>query len=554
MKKRVKFIFITGGVISGLGKGIINSSISLLLKENGFKVSPIKADPYLNVDAGTMNPIIHGETFVTEDGLETDQDIGHYERFLNENLSKLNYMTSGQVFLSVIQKERELKYNGECVEFTRHIPEEIINRLEKLADKSDADIITFEIGGTIGDMQNILFLEAARQLKFKYPDDIITIHVGYLPLPKNLGELKTKPIQQSVYSLLSTGVQPDIIVTRSEKEIDALRKRKISIFCNVRENSIFSSPDLDSVYQVPDYLKKQGITEKIMELLSIKPKRKDTALEKSWTSFSLKTKSNKKLGPKVGIIGKYFKSGEYSLQDSYVCVIEALKHAYFNMGFVPNFKWINSDDVEKKGVSVLKEFKGLIVPQGWGSRGVEGKIKTASFARKNKIPYLGLCFGMQLAAVSFARDVLGMQDANSTEINPKTKNPVIHIMENQVQYLQKKQYGGTIRLGAWPAKIKKDTILYGLYQRYQNNQYSLPIIQERHRHRYEFNNRYKEVFEKNGVVFSGMSPDGKLIEAFELKNHPFYIAVQYHPEFKSRPLSPHPIFLGFLNSCLTANV
>ncbi len=546
--KNIKYIFVTGGVISGLGKGIITSSLSLLLKKEGYKVSPIKADPYLNVDAGTMNPIIHGETFVTDDGLETDQDIGHYERFLNQNLTHLSSITSGQIFLSVIQNERQLKYKGECVEFIKHIPQEIIKRLNKLATKSGSEIVICEIGGTVGDVQNILFLEAARQLKLKNKDDVLIIHVGYLPLPKNLGELKTKPLQQSVYALLSTGIQPDIIITRSEKEIDKLRKKKISIFCNIDESSIFSSPDLPSVYQVPHYLEKQNIIKKIKKELNLKPKKHNLTLKKNWDKFVKKT-YNKKKGPHIGIVGKYFRSGDYSLEDSYICVIEALKHAYYTFSLKPNISWVDSAKIEKND-EILEQFDGIIVPQGWGSRGVEGKIKAASFARKNKIPYLGLCFGMQLAAISFAKDVLDLKDANSTEINPKTNHPIIHIMPNQKKYLEKKQYGGTIRLGAWPALLKKGTLLYSLYERFPNNEYEkVPLIYERHRHRYEFNNEYRKKFEEKSVIFSALSPDDKLVEAFELKDHPFYIGVQYHPEFKSRPLSPHPIFLGFIETC-----
>ncbi len=547
----MKYIFVTGGVISGLGKGIVAASLSHLLEEEGFKTAPIKADPYLNLDAGTMNPIIHGETFVTEDGLETDQDLGHYERFANRNLSKLNYMTAGQVFMTVIDNERHMKYDGECVEMIRHIPEEIINRLNNLAKKTDSDVVILEIGGTVGDIQNQLFLEAARQLKLNHPEDVLLVHVAYMPLPKNLGELKTKPVQQSVYFLLQAGVQPDLIVTRSEKEIDNVRKQKISIFCNVKKEDIFSSPDLKSVYLVPDYLKKQGISERVLSKLHLKPKKKNNPLAKKWSEFTNKLSSTKQ-GVEIGIVGKYFKSGEYSLEDSYICVLEALKQAFYWHGLAPNITWISSDEVEENGDKALAGFNGIVVPQGWGSRGVEGKILAAKYARIHNIPYLGLCFGMQLAAIEFARNVIGLKDANSTEINPDTKNPIIHIMPHQVEYLKKQQYGGTIRLGAWPSVIKEKTKLWEIYKKYGDGDYHLPKVDERHRHRYEFNNKYRASFEAKGAVFSATSPDNELVEAFELTKHPFFIGVQYHPEFKSKPLQPHPIFMAFLAAASVA--
>ncbi len=546
-----KFVFITGGVISGLGKGIIAASVAHLLEEEGYKTAPIKADPYLNLDAGTMNPIIHGETFVTEDGLETDQDIGHYERFIDRNLTRLNYMTAGQVFLKVIENERQMKYKGECVEFIRHIPEEIIRRLRELGKKTKSEIIVLEVGGTVGDIQNTLFLEALRQLKLTHPDDVIIIHVAYLPLPKNLGELKTKPVQQSVYFLHNCGVQPDIIVTRSEKEIDNLRKEKISIFCNVKKEDIISSPDLSTVYLVPDCLRRQNIVARIKTKLKLCQRKKNLTLIRNWSNYINKIKQAKSSQILIGIVGKYFRSGDYTLEDSYVCVLESIRQAFYWHNLKPNIVWISSEDIEKKGFSLLKKFSGLIVPQGWGSRGVEGKVLAARFCRENNIPYLGLCFGMQLASIEFARNVLGYRDANSTEIDPQTKHPVIHIMPHQLAYLKKRQYGGTIRLGAWPTVIKKHSLLWRIYEKYKNKNYSLPYLFERHRHRYEFNNKFRNEFEKNGVIFSATSADNQLIEAIELKNHCFFLGVQYHPEFKSRPLTPHPIFLAFIDTCLS---
>lgn len=546
--KKLKYIFITGGVISGLGKGIVASSLALLLEQVGYVTSPIKADPYLNLDAGTMNPVIHGETFVTEDALETDQDIGHYERFLNRNLSKLNYMTSGQIFMQVIQNERAMKYRGECVEFARHIPEEILRRLKLLGQTSKSDIIILEIGGTVGDIQNELFLEAVRQLKFSHPKDVVNVHVAYLPFPKNLGELKSKPVQQSVHFLLESGVLPDIIITRSEKEIDEVRKEKISVFCSVAKEDIISCPDLSSVYLVPDYLKKQNIIKRVIQKLSLKKRKEDITFIDRWDSFVTCTAS-KKSPIRIGIVGKYFKSGDYSLEDSYVSVMESLKQSFYWHGFKPQITWVSSEEIEKAGTSCISTYDGLIVPQGWGSRGAEGLIATASFARMNKVPYLGLCFGMQLASISIARDLLNLKIANSTEINPSTPHPVIHIMPNQKKYLLENKYGGTIRLGAWPSIIKKDTLLWKAYNDYKTAEFKLPQIYERHRHRYEFNQEYKKDFEKMDVVFSAMSPDGKLVEALELSNHPFFLGVQYHPEYKSRSLAPHPIFMTFIDAC-----
>lgn len=546
-----KFIFVSGGVISGLGKGITASSIALLLKSAGFKVAPIKADPYLNLDAGTMNPIIHGETFVTEDGLETDQDLGHYERFINENLTRLNYMTAGQVYLSVLERERRLEYEGVCVETVPHIPQEIIKRLKNLAAKTKADFVILEIGGTVGEYQNAMFLETSREMALKTPADVLNIHVAYLPLPPSLGELKSKPVQTSVQLMNMAGVRPDIIVGRAVKEVDRARKEKISTFCSIAMEDIFSNPDMSSIYQVPEYLESQGLTDRILDKLGLKRKTSDLS---KWHIFIQKILGAKK-HVKIGIVGKYFRSGDFSLEDSYVCVMEAVKQASFWNGVLPEITWIDSLDVEKKGTdAVLSPFDGLIVPQGWGSRGIEGKIAAAGFARKNKIPYLGLCFGMQLSTIEFARNVCKLPDANTEEADPKAKNKIIHIMPNQKEYLLKRQYGGTMRLGAWPCMLKKNTLVYEAYNKWTklsvNTLYQLPEVQERHRHRYEFNNRYKKIFEEKGMIFSGISPDGMLVEAIELSDHPFFVGTQFHPEFKARPLNPHPLFLEFISSCI----
>lgn len=546
-----KYIFVSGGVISGLGKGITAASIALLLKAAGFKVAPIKADPYLNLDAGTMNPIIHGETFVTEDGLEADQDLGHYERFTDLNLTRLNYMTAGQVYLTVIEKERRLEYEGLCVETIPHIPQEIIKRLKVLAAAAQADFVILEIGGTVGEYQNSMFLEAARELVLKQPKDVLNVHVAYLPLPPSLGELKSKPVQTSVQLLHMAGIQPDIIIGRAVKEIDKTRKEKIATFCSIAVEDIFSNPDLSSIYQVPEFLENQGLTNRILDKFGLKRRSSDLS---NWHIFNQKILSAKRR-VKVGIVGKYFRSGDFSLEDSYVCVMEAVKQACWWNGVAAAITWIDSLDVEKNGTDeVLSDFDGLIVPQGWGSRGIEGKIATAGFARVNKIPYLGLCFGMQMAAIEFARNVCKLNGANSEEVNPKTKHPIIHIMPHQKEYLKKRQYGATMRLGAWPCVLKKGSLIYDIYNKWIklgiNSLYKLPEIPERHRHRYEFNNKYRPAFEKQGMVFSGESPDGMLVEAIELPNHPFFVGTQFHPEFKGRPLNPHPLFLEFIAACI----
>lgn len=536
-----KYIFVSGGVISGVGKGICTASISLLLKSAGFKVSPIKCDPYLNLDAGTMNPVVHGEVFVTDDGMETDQDIGHYERFLNQDLTRLNYMTLGQVYSAIIARERNLEYGGICVEVVPHVPQEIIRRIKELGQKTKADFVIIEIGGTAGEYQNMMFLEANREMKLKNPGDVLHVHVAYLPLPPSLGELKSKPVQTSVRLLNETGIQPDIIIGRSEKPLDKIRREKIATFCNVLESDVFAAPDVPSIYEVPLILENQGFSERILKKLGLAKKKRNL---EDWQSLIAKIRSAKK-EVKVGLVGKYFLSGEYSLEDSYVCVLEAIKHACWYLGVKPKISWVDSERLKKEGTGSLKDFSGIIIPQGWGSRGIEGKILTAQYARENKIPYLGLCFGMQMAVIEFARNVCGLPHANTTEADPKTPHPVIHIMPDQRQYLEKHQYGGTIRLGAWPCKILPETKLAGAY----GGGKSL-VVKERHRHRFEFNLKYRQLFEEHGMVISGTSPDGKLVEAVELANHPFFLGTQFHPEFKSRPLAPHPVFLAFVRSCL----
>jgi len=539
--KAVKYIFVVGGVMSGVGKGITCASIGRILTGKGYNVSAIKIDPYINVDAGTMNPTEHGEVFVTEDGDETDQDIGNYERFLNRNILRDNYMTTGRVYQSVITRERNLEYGGKCVEVVPHIPEEVIRRIKTAAKNDKAEIMLIEIGGTVGEYQNLLFLEAARMMQFQERGNLVMLMVSYLPIPSIIGEMKTKPTQYAVRSLNQAGISLDFLVCRARQPLDEPRKRKLAIASSVDEGNIVSAPDIESIYDVPINFEKDDLGNKILNKLGLKSRKKDLV---DWRKMVSKIKSAKKV-VNIGIVGKYFSTGDFCLTDSYISVIEAIKHAGGANNIKPVLHWINAEDVEKQGVRILKKFDGIIVPQGWGSRGAEGKIATIRYARENKVPYFGLCFGMQMAVIEFARDVLGFKGANSEEVDPKTAYPVIHIMPGQKELIAKKQYGGTIRLGGWPCKIVPGTHLATAYAKFGKK----GTISERHRHRYEFNNDYREQYEKAGLKVAGTSPDGKIVEAVEIANHPFFIGTQFHPEYISRPLSPHPLFVEFLRVC-----
>jgi CTP synthase len=558
----MKFIVISGGVVSGLGKGIVSSSLGALLKSRGYKVCPVKIDMYLNIDAGTIRPQEHGEVFVTHDGIETDEDLGHYERFLHQNLTRDNYITTGQIYQEVIRKERAFEYQGEDVEAIPHLTDEIERRIRLAGEKQKADIVIVELGGTVGEYQNGIFFEATRIMKLKHPKDLIHLHVTYLPFLNNLGELKSKPAQTSVHILNGMGIHPDIIVARSQYPCDQRRLERLALFCNVDPCCIFSSPDLDSVYKVPLFLgnKKNGIDTIALKLLGMKRLKYKTI--KNWKILVKNIKRKNKKTVSIGLIGKYFTTGDYKLADSYVSVIEALKHASWKLGVSLKLSWVNSEDIEKDD-SCLKNFDGIVVPQGWGKRGVEGKLKAVKCARINKIPYLGLCFGMQMATIEFAQNVLNLKNANSEEVDPKCKHLVVHCMPDQAEYLKKGQYGGTIRLGAWPCCITPGTILESAYKKFGNKKtdpWNQPndlnketkknclTIFERHRHRYEFNSDYRIDFEKAGLIISGTSPDGKLIEAIEIKNHPFFVATQFHPEYISRPFTPHPVFMAFIEA------
>jgi len=531
-----KFIFVMGGVMSGVGKGVTASSIGKILQARGYQVTAIKIDPYINVDAGTMNPTEHGEVFVTEDGDETDQDIGHYERFLNTNILRDNYMTTGRVYQSVIARERNLEYGGKCVEVVPHIPEEVIARIKKAGAKAKADIAIVEIGGTVGEYQNILFLEAARMMHYRTPKDVLIILVSFLPIPGTLGEMKTKPTQYAVQQLNSAGIQPDFIVCRSAKPIDGPRRKKLSIFCNIHETDVISNPDVDSIYEVPLVLEKERLSDKIIKKLELKAKTKDL---KEWQKMVRTLKTASKI-VKIGIVGKYFATGDFILPDSYISVIESLKHAACADKVKLVIDWINSDAYEKSpsAVKELNGYDGIVVPGGFGSRGVEGKILAIKYARENKLPFLGLCYGMQLASIEFARNVAKLPDAHTTEIKPNAKNPIIHIMPDQAEKLAHKNYGNTMRLGAYPCVLDKDSVSFKAYGKNR--------ISERHRHRYEFNNDYRARLTKKGLLLAGLSPDKKLVEIIEISGHPFFVGTQFHPELKSRPLAPHPLFKAFI--------
>ena len=466
-----KVIFVSGGVISGIGKGVATSSIALILKSRGFAVTAIKADPYLNVDAGTLNPIEHGEVFVLDDGMECDQDLGNYERFLDQSLNWTNYMTSGQVFKTVIDRERALGYEGKTVEFFQDPPREIINRIYLCAKTNRADIVILEVGGTVGEYQNLLFLEANRLLKLQKPKDILHVHVTYLPIPSSLGEMKSKPAQMSIQQLASSGILPDFVLARSSVSVDEKRKGKIAIACGLDPDDIISAPDVESIYQIPLNFENQDLSNKILKKLATKPKKSNLSDWKVMVTGALTAKKT----AKIAMVGKYFSTGDFTLSDAYLSVIESIKHAAAQYDIKPKMRWIDSTQIEKEGTKILKGFDGMIVPGGFGGRAVEGIISAIKFAREEKIPYFGLCFGMQLAAVEFARDILGFTDAHTTEINPKTKHPVIDVMADQKAKIKSKNLGGTMRLGAWDFKAKTGTKFAKAY--------GIVTGSERHRHR-----------------------------------------------------------------------
>lgn len=538
-----KYVFVVGGVMSGVGKGIATASLGKILAARGLSVNLVKVDPYLNVDAGTMNPTEHGEVFVLDSGLETDQDMGNYERFLNRDLGPEDYMTSGMVYKSVIERERNLDYGGKCVEAVPHVRDAIIERFERAAELAHSDITVVEIGGTIGDFSNALFIDAARVMYMRHKGDVVFVMVSYLPVPSTLGEMKTRPTQHAVAALNSYGVQPDVIIARANQPLDQKRKEKLAIQCNVLPEHVISAPDVDSIYDVPLNFERDKLSEVVLELLNMDTSKTSDLTE--WSAFAQHAHNGTK-SVKIGIVGKYFDTGDFVLSDAYLSVIEAIKFSAFHAGVKPEISWLNAKEYEKdpSRVAELSSYDGILVPGGFGESGIEGKIATIKYAREHKIPYFGLCYGMQLMTVEYARHVVGLSSAHTTEIDPTTKDPIIMILPEQKEKLARKDYGGSMRLGAYPCALKEGTIA--------REAYAAPEISERHRHRYEVNPDYVQTLTDAGLVFSGTSPDGHLCEIAELPKsvHPFMLGTQFHPELKARPLAPHPLFDAFIKAAL----
>lgn len=543
-----KFIFVSGGVISGLGKGVTTASIALLLQNRGYSVTPVKCENYLNLDSGLINPIEHGDPFLMDDGTEADMDMGTYEKFLGKNMYRHNFVTMGQIYKTVIDRERNFEYGGEDVEAIPHVTDEIIRRIKEAGDKEKSDVIVVELGGTAGEYQNILFYEASRILSLNKKNRVVHIHVSYLPTPKHLGEPKTKPTQLSVRTLNTMGIQPDFIVTRAEKPMDERRRARFALFCNVEPEHVIDSVDLQSAYETPLYLEKQNFSEKVLTMLDLPPKKLEIH---DWQKMvdTIVAKKTKKV--EIAIVGKYFATGEYQLRDSYAALMDAIDHAAWVTGVETDVRWVQAEKLEKGDISEIQGADGIIVPIGWGPRGVEGKIIAVNYARTHKIPYLGLCYGMQLAVVEYARNVLGLKGAHTLECDADTAHPVIHMISGQEEILKRRAYGGTMRLGRWECKVREGTLsdeAYTAHHGYDNKEHR--TVWERHRHRYEFNNEYAGHFEDGGLILAGRSTVENLVEIVELPKsvHPFFVGTQYHPEYRSRPLTPHPIFVEYIKA------
>lgn len=543
-----KFIFVSGGVISGLGKGVTTASIALLLQNRGYRVTPVKCENYLNIDAGLINPIEHGDPFLCEDGTEADMDMGTYEKFLGKNMERHNFVTMGQIYKAVIDRERNFEYDGEDVEAIPNVTDEIIKRIKAAGEKENADVVVVELGGTAGEYQNALYYEASRILSRNKKNSVVHVHVSYLPTPSHLGEPKTKPTQLSVRTLNSMGIQPDFIVARSEKPMDARRRARFALFCNVEPENVIDSIDLPTPYETPLHLARQQMDEKILTMLDLPF---NTLHIGEWEKMVSMVKVKKEKSITIAIVGKYFATGEYQLRDSYAALMDAIDHASWRLGINARVRWIQAEKLEKGNLGDLKDASGIIVPIGWGPRGVEGKILAIQYARENKIPYLGLCYGMQLAVVEYARNVLGLKDAHTLECDADTSHPVIHMVTGQEDILKRRAYGGTMRLGCWECRVEEGTIADRSYTKY-NAYEDAPkkIVGERHRHRYEFNDSYAKQLEDAGLVIAGRSIVENLVEIVELPKsvHPFFLGTQYHPEYRSRPLAPHPLFLEFLSA------
>lgn len=535
-----KYIFVVGGVMSGVGKGVASSSIATLLQARGLNVTAMKIDPYINVDAGTMNPTEHGEVFVLKDGLETDQDMGNYERFLNTDLPSINYMTTGSVYLSVIQKERNLEYGGKNVEVVPDIPLEVIRRIKEAGKRANADVVQVEIGGTVGEYQNVLFLEAVRMMKQEEPENVAVVMVSYLPVPGSIGEMKTKPTQTAVRMLNNAGVFADMIVCRSPIGVDDKRKEKIAKFCNVKAENVISAPDVDSIYSIPLHYEKDDLSLRLCSLLDLPCKK--TADLTAWKRFVSRSQGGKDT-VRIAVVGKYFNSGDFLLADVYLSVLESIKYSAYHLGLTPEISYLSAQDFEdKKKLRELRKYDGVLVPGGFGTTGIEGKLNVIKYVRENAIPYFGICYGMQLAVLEYARNVLRLKNASTEEIDPTADHLVVGVMEEQRQKIKEKDMGGTMRLGQYEARLKKGSVAQKAYK-------SASVI-ERHRHRYEVNPEYAGAIEDAGLVFSGTSPDGQLMEIAELPTdvHPFFVGVQFHPELQARPLAPHPLFTAFVKA------
>lgn len=540
-KTKTRYVFVTGGVISSLGKGITSASLGLLLQGKGYRVINVKCEMYINVDAGTIRPTEHGEVFVTDDGIETDQDVGNYERFLNKDHSSDQFLTYGQVYQEVIRKERNFEYEGEDVEVVPHVPEEIIRRIKNAGEAADAEIVIVEFGGTVGEYQGVLFIEASRMMERELGrDHVIHVHVSYLPIPKTVGEMKTKPVQYSVRTLNSYGIQPHFVVGRSETVMDEKRIEKLVQFCGVDEAHIISNPDANSIYEVPLILDGQDFAETMLKDMGLGVK-KDKGIT-DWKKY-VDALSSVEEEVDIAIVGKYFKSGDFALEDSYVSVIEAIKHGSAANNVKVNVHWINSSKFEEDDslLSDLSKYDGVIVPGGYGVRGMEGKILAAKYCRENDVPYFGLCLGLQMAVIEFARNMCGLADAHTIEAVPDAKHAVVEPMEEQKKLISEGKFGGTNRLGAFDCSIKKGTKAFQAY--------GAEVVSERHRHRYEVSNRYRDILEEKGLTLSGVNSQLDLVEIVEIKDHSWYLATQFHPEFKSRPLSPHPLFVSFIAAC-----
>jgi CTP synthase len=540
MKKNPKYIFVVGGVMSSVGKGIAASSIGKILQSRGYKIAIMKSDMYVNIDAGTIRPAEHGEVFVGEDGVEADQDLGNYERFTNQTSKRENYITTGQIYQEVIRRERNLEYGGEDVEVYPDIPKEIIRRIEVCQEKNKSEITIIEYGGTVGEHQLFPFLEATRMMRSKLPGDVFVVLISYLPTPSLLGEQKSKPTQRAVLDLYSVGLKPDFVFCRADKPASPDIKRTISNVCSIPVERIISAPDVYSIYDVPVNFEKENFGDTLLQTIGLSARKRDMA---DWIALANKIKKiNKEVT--IGIVGKYFNFK--SCKDTYISVIESINHAAWAQGYKPKILWLDSEKYENnpKLLSELDKMDGIIVPGGFGTRGVEGMILAADYARRKKIPYFGLCLGMQILTISYARNVLKLKDANSTEMNANTSHSVIATMADQIDKIKNKNYGGSMRLGAYDCVLAKDSVAFGAYKTAK--------ISERHRHRYEVNTKYIAQLEKEGLVFSGRSPNGVLMEIAELpkKVHPFYLGTQFHPEFKSRPLTPHPLFSAFIKACI----